>query len=162
MGYSLPTLVWSQRERRTREIRKEGSEEAGEVLGVTDKTEWRQWVTSKKKKRQKKRKVFPKLLNVMWRRGWGTVTVWKDVVSRLTAKEKKRGEESWKTQRKLRKDLLQNLQSATSVNLRHKADRPNLFLSLSCRLAVFFCLNACGATAHMYWYFSGRGEREGC
>lgn len=38
-GYSLPTLVWSRRERRTREIRKKGSEEEGEVLGVTDKTE---------------------------------------------------------------------------------------------------------------------------
>lgn len=32
-GYSLSTLVWSRRERRTREIRKEGSGETGEVLG---------------------------------------------------------------------------------------------------------------------------------
>lgn len=57
---------------------------------MTDKTEREHRVTNKKEEK-KKRKVFPALLNVMRHRGWGTVTVWKDAVSSLTAEERSAG-----------------------------------------------------------------------
>lgn len=113
---------------------------------MTDKTEREHRVTNKKEG-GKKEESFPRATecNVTLRMGNGDSMERRRQLTDSGGKE--RGEESGKARRKMGKDLLQNLQSATSVNLKHKVDQPPSFLSL--RLAVSFPRNACGATAHM-------------